>query len=78
MRCIKTVLTPGAWGNAIVGTVILSMLITELAQLLFAILPIDRVTFAFRKVTGIANTMLIEIDRGLFCVFGVLSFVRAP
>src|SRR3972149_5997758 len=72
MGCIKTVLTPGARHDAVVGAIIFAMLIAKFKQLLFSAIPINAMVFSLGEITSITNTMFIEMDRGFLALLGVL------
>ena len=74
MRCIKTVLTPGPWQDAVVRTITLAVLVADITQLLFPINPIDTMAFALSEITSVTNAMLIKMDRCLLRILGVFVF----
>ncbi len=76
VRRIKTVFTPRTGYDAIIRSILLAVLVAKLPQLLFAIKPINAVSFALGKFAGITNSVVAKIDCGLLSGYGVLEFDR--
>ena len=74
MRGVEAVLAAGARHDAVVAAVVLAMLVAQFAQLAVAILPVDRALLFLGQAAGVADAVVIEMDRRLRAVARVLEF----